>query len=298
MRFYFSRRHSNVLKEKKLVPHIPYRLRVAIKRTLNDHSDWQGQFGEENYTFAKTEYTLKTFYGEEKLLAYDKEQKLAPSDLDNFITNGFPARVFDLIEAWCDNVDESKAIKCEQELNTIFEIQDSPWRLVNKSIIRVDSEYLHSEVIAKTQALLRENAASGALEEFSEAVSCLTGGRTKDAVINAHKSVESVMKICLGVKGPKRFGELLRLIIESNIIPEYYKEFMTHFEKLALAAVKERNLPARAHGQGAESTEVAKPLAEFAVHLAGAVNLFMIQRWIDSRPKKEEPPVPEDEVPF
>jgi hypothetical protein len=43
---------------------------------------------------------------------------------------------------------------------------------------------------------------------------------------------------------------------------------------------------------------VAKPLAEFAVHLAGAVNLFMIQRWIDSRPKKEEPPVPEDEVPF
>jgi len=298
MRFYFSRRHSKALGEKSLKLTIPLRLRVAIKRTLNGHSEWGGQFDEENHTFARTEYALKSFYGEEILFAYNEAGKLAPSDLDNFITHGFPERVFDLIEAWCDKSEESKAIECERELNTIFEIHNSPWRLLNKSIIRVDSEYLHSEVIAKTQALLRENAAAGALEEFSEAVSCLTGGQDKDAIINAHKSVESVMKVCLGIEEPKKFGELLHLIIKSKIVPEYYREFLTHFEKLALATVKERNLPARAHGQGAEPTEVPKPLAEFAVHLAGAVNLFMIQRWIDSRPKEEELPTPEDDVPF
>ena len=299
MRFYFSKRHSDALREKRLKPSIPVRLRVAIKRTLNNHSAWGGDFNDpENTTFYKTEETLKTFYGEEKLLAFNGEGKLVPSHLDELITSGYPSRVLDLIEAWCDNVDESKAIKCEHELNSLFEINNSLWRLVNKSIIRVDSEYLHNEVIAKTQFLLKENAAAGALEEFSEAVSCLTGGRTKDAVINAHKSVESVMKICLDTKEHKTFGELLRLIIDSGLVPEYYEDFLTHFEKLAVGAAKERNLPARAHGQGADPTEVPKPLAEFAVHLAGAVNYFLIKRWIESRPPKEEPPVPEDDIPF
>ena len=146
---------------------------------------------------------------------------------------------------------------------------------------------------------MRENSMAGALDEFSQAVSNLTGGQTKEAVINAHKSVESVMKTALGVVEHKKFGELLRLLIDSGLLPEYYEEFLANFEKLALGAVKERNLPARGHGQGAEPTPVPKPLAEFAVHLAGAVNLFIIQRWIGARPKaEEEPPTPEDGVPF
>ncbi len=301
MRHYFSKRHSAALREKRLRPSISIPLRVAIKRTLDNLSEFGGDYNDpDNITFYRTEDTLKTFYGEEKLLAFDKsgDGKLVPSDIEGLIARGYPSRVLDLIEAWCDNSEDEKVTKCERELNSLFEIHNSPWRIVNKSIIRVDSEYLHSEVIARTQTLLKENAATGALEEFSEAVSCLTGGETKDAIINAHKSVESVMKTCLDIKEHKTYGELLRLVVDSGLVPEYYEEFLTHFEKLALAASKERNQPARGHGQGSDPTIVPKPLAEFALHLAGAVNLFMIQRWIDSKPKEEEPPVPGDDIPF
>ena len=297
MRFYFTKRHAEALKKQKLKPYLPQRLRVAIRRTLNENSNWSGSDMEENYTFYDVERTLKTFYGEEDLRAYDGEGKLVPTDLDGVIDSGYPGRVLDLIEAWCDYADPTKATECEKELNSLFEIHNSPWRIINKTVILIDSEYIHNEIIAKTKSLLGEADVTGALEEFTEAISCLTGGKTKDAVVYAHKSVESVMKSCLETEKHLTFGKLLEKLIKSGIIPEYYKEFLTHFEKLALAAVKERNLPARAHGQGAKPTEVSKNLAEFAVNLAAVIDIFIIRRWIESHPKKEES-VEEDEVPF
>ncbi len=138
---------------------------------------------------------------------------------------------------------------------------------------------------------------AGALEEFTEAVSCLTDGRTKEAVVNAHKSVESVMKTILEPQEHLTLGRLLNNLIKSGIIPTYYQEFMIHFEKLALGTVKEWNRPGTGHRQGAEPTEVPRSLAEFAVHLAAVINLFLIRRWLESRPKQVQD-VEEDDVPF
>ena len=300
MRFYFSKRHADALKSKKLVPYLSRKLRTAIRRTLNEYSTWGGYDQEENLTFEEVESLLKTFYGLDNLIAYDENGDLVPSNLYEVIETGAPARVLDIIEACSEKINQQT--ECEQELNSLFEIHNSPWRVVNATVVLIDSEYLHNEVIAKTQNLLQENSVFGALEEFTKAVSCLTESNTKDAVVYAHKSVESVMKTCLETKKHLTFGKLLEKLIKSGLIPEYYEEFLVHFEKLALGAVKERNLPGRGHGQGQEPTEVPKCLSEFAVHLAGTINLFILRRWIESRPEKAQPERPEfpddDEVPF
>lgn len=288
MRFYFTKRHERALIERKIQPSLPQKLRVAIRRVLNKYSTWGGFDNNDNWTFNNIEEALKTFYGEDELLAYDAIGKLVPTDLNGLIDSGFPGRVLDAIEAWCDNAEPLKIDECEKELNTLFEIHNSPWRIVNATVILIDSEYLHNEVVAKTLSLLRENSITGALEEFTETVSCLTDGRTKEAVVNAYKSVESVMKTILKTQKHRPYGYLLKKLIKSGIIPTYYEEFMNHFEKLALGAVKERNVPGRGHGQGAEPREVSKNLAEFAVHLAAVINLFLIRQWIESRPKQEE----------
>jgi len=303
MRLYFSKRHEKALKSKKLKPYLPQRLRLGIRRKLNEYSKWGGFDSQENYTFNEVEYALETFYGEEQLTAYNEEGELVPTDLDGLIDSGYPTRVLDLVEAWFDHADPSKVAECEKELNSLFDIHNSPWRIVNGTVILIDSDYLHNEVVSKTQRLLKEQEFSGALEEFTESVSCLTDVRTKEAIVNAHKSVESVMKTCLKTKEHLTFGKLLEKLIKSGIIPDYYKEFLIHFEKLALGAVKERNLPARGHGQGHEPTQVPKSLAEFAVHLAAVINLFIIRRWIESHPEPEGPensnvPDEDDEVPF
>ncbi len=295
MRFYFTKRHADDLKSKRIKPYLPSKLRVSIRRILSNYSKWGGDWDEINETFIEVEAILQTFYGEEELHAYDSEGKLVPTDLNGLIASGYPARVLDLIEVFCDGAENP--LECEKELNSVFEIHNSPWRVVNATVYLIDSDYLQNEVIAKTQNLLREHSVFGALEEFTDAISSLTGGRTKDAVVYAHKSVESIMKTCLETEKHLTFGKLLDKLIKSGIIPKYYEEFLVHFEKLALGAVKERNLPGAGHGQGQEATEVSKTLAEFAVNLAGTINLFLIRRWIESRPTQEEPPE-EDEVPF
>lgn len=213
---------------------------------------------------------------------------MVKSDLEGVIKNGYPAKTLDAIEAWCDFAEPHNAIECQKQLNNIFEIHNSPWRIANGTIFLVDSQYLREEVVSKTQFLLNENSMAGPLEEFTEAVSCLTDGQTKEAIVNAHKSIESVMKTILGINEHKTFGLLLEDIINSGIIPEYYKKFMKNFREIALGAVKDRNKPGTGHGQGAEHIEIPKSLAEFAVHLAGTINLFLIKRWLESQPKKEQ----------
>lgn len=295
MRLYFTRRHADALKSGKLKPSLPFKLRVAIRRILQRYSepgtsDATGEFVQ-NPTFMEAEETLKDFYGEDELVAYGPEGKLEPTDLGGLIESGYPARVLDALEAWMDCAPPDRARRCEADLNSAFEIHQSPWRIVGGTVFLIDSEYLHTEVIATTQSLLKECGFAGPLEEFQTAVSLLMSGQTKEAVVNAHKSVESVMKAILGTREHLTFGALLRQLIESGIIPDYYEEFFAHFEKLALGAVKQRNLPGGGHGQGADLVQIPRTLAELAVNLAGAINVFLIKTWINrqsGRPRVEQ----------
>lgn len=91
------------------------------------------------------------------------------------------------------------------------------------------------------------------------------------------------MKTVLDTSEHMTFGKLLDQLIKSGLIPACYQEFLIHFEKLALGAVKERNRPGTGHGQGNISVDVPRSLAEFVINLAGSVNLFIIERWLEAK---------------
>ncbi len=293
MKAFFSKRHEDALANEELRVSFNTRCRFAVKRVLEQYSDWGGWDNADNWTFDGAEQDLITFYGEPTLKAYDDDDRFGQASISQVILSGRPAHLLDVIEVWFYQ-NPAKARECENELNDIFVIHNSPWRVVKGQVMLVDSEYLHREVHAKTIRLLEECEIQGALEEYQGAISDLTSGETKDAVVKAHKSVESVMKAVLETEEHYTFGALLEMLIKSDIMPRYYDEFLKHFEKLALGVVKERNLPARGHGQGKKQTIVSPSLAEFAVNLAGAINIFIVKHWIER--KKET--VEEDEFPF
>lgn len=165
----------------------------------------------------------------------------------------------------------------------------------------IDSSYLHDELIAKTAELLGNSKAEGPLQEFQTALSALQSDDRKRAVVEAHKSVESVMKHVLSTHEHWPFGRLLAEVIKSGLLPEYYEEFLVHFEKLALGAVKARNRPGTGHGQGSDAVEIPRSLAQFAIHLAGCINVFLIEHWIERQGKDSSgatSDVVENDVPF
>lgn len=301
MKTYFSKRHSEALRAKRFPLSFSKTLRVSLARILERFSVCGGWNNSENWTFEAAEEALKTFFGKDQITAFDDQNQRAQTNLAGLIRGGFPNEVLDAIEAWFDQNPEG-AEPCERELNDCLAMNRSPWRILNGEALLINSEYLHSEVQARTMKLLKQGGAFGALEEFDGALQDLQAGETKDAVVKAHKSVESVMKTALSTDEHLTFGRLLTRLIDSGVLPEYYQEFLSYFEKLALGAVKERNRPGTGHGQGSQTTEVPRSLAEFTVNLAASINLFIMNRWIELHPEKDMPPhtTPnaDDDVPF
>ena len=289
MLYIFSKRHQDDLKSLPLS--FPLSLRVTISRILEMYSP------EPNYgssTIDEAEEILKTALGEDPLLAFDNNDQKVPAHFREVILRGYPSKVLDAIEAWfaAAGADEER-FRCEEDLNTALAVNRSPWRIAGGKAILVNSEYVRVEIYQKLLRLLDEGKILGVLDEFNEALQHLSAGRYKEAVVSAHKSVESVMKVVLGVeKG--RFGQLLRELVNSEVIPLYYEEFYKHFEKLALGVVKERNREGRGHGQGAKIKPIDRTLAEFAVNLAGSINLFLLQQ---TRKQRKESFL-DDEIPF
>lgn len=304
MKILFSKRHAKAIREKTFPLKFSYPIRVSILRILEQHSFWAGYDNSENFTFEAIEELLKTFYGKEYLESFDDNDKRVPSTVSGTLLKGYPSEVADIIEAYFVCCEANDGPKCEKELNDILSMNGSPWRFVNGDAILVDSEYIHEEIQARTVYLLKQGSAFGALQEFQDAIQDLLAGSTKDSIVKAHKSVESVMKCALDTQEHKTFGHLLSSLIKSGVIPEYYEEFLKHFEKLALGAVKERNLPARGHGQGSEVVDVPRSLAEFAVNLAATVNRFIIERWLETKKIPEEvnddyiPEISDDDIPL
>lgn len=300
MKTYFSKRHGEAIRAKKLPVSFSRSLRTSILRLLERFSDYGGWNSEENHTFDRAEEALKTFYGKPRLEAFDAADNRVPADFPALLHRGYPTEFLDAVEAWFDQEPKGER-EAEREINDCLAMNQSPWRLVNGEAILINSEYLHVEVQARTLRLLKEGSAFGALEEYQNALSDLQAGETKDAVVKAHKSVESVMKTALSSDEHLTFGQLLSRLIESGMVPQYYQEFLVHFEKLALGAVKERNRPGTGHGQGLSQIEVPRSLAEFSINLAGAINLFIIERWTEARGKKGAgipEPEEDDEIPF
>jgi hypothetical protein len=83
------------------------------------------------------------------------------------------------------------------ELNGRFKEHGIGYQFESGELIRLDSQFLHSEAVKPTLALLREKAFRGANEEFLRAHEHYRHSRCKECLNEALKSFESVMKsIC------------------------------------------------------------------------------------------------------
>jgi hypothetical protein len=295
----FTHRHRTALFETKtLKPSFARALRVGIEKLLSEYSDshqW------DNWTYERASDLLRTVYGWERLTVRDGDSRREAS-FKELIVLGYPNEALDAVEAWFATEPE-RGDRAAQDLNALLAIHESPWRFVAGEAVLIDSAYLHDEVIARTVDLLGKARGTGPMQEFQAATSALQGGDHKRAVVEAHKSVESVMKLVLDTHEHWTFGKLLSEVVRGGQLPEYYEDFLKHFEALALGAVKARNRPGTGHGQGSDAVDVPRSLAQFAVHLAGCINVFLLERWIERQAKptpepEPEPQITDDDVPF
>ena len=176
----------------------------------------------------------------------------------------------------------STATDSIEKLNERFRRAGVGYRFEDGNIIRVDSELIHSEVVRPALRFLHQDGFEGPREEFLRAHACYRAGDTKEAVTNANNALESTLKAICDQKGweyDRRWTapRLVKVVRANGLLPDYLEN---SFEQLAgvlksgLTVVRNEE---SAHGDGATPRETPMYVAAYALHLAAAKILFLVE---------------------
>jgi Domain of unknown function (DUF7014)/AbiJ N-terminal domain 4 len=169
-----------------------------------------------------------------------------------------------------------------EELNQRFREHGIGYQYVNGIIIRVDSQYIHADVVKPALSLLGQPGFEGPEEEFVKAFDHYRKGNDKEAVAEALKAFESTMKaICKNRRWTYSENAtakpLLDLLFANGLIPP---ELQAYFG--GLRSTLESGLPTLSnrtsrHGQGADPRPIPPHYAAYALHLAAASIVFLVE---------------------
>jgi hypothetical protein len=160
------------------------------------------------------------------------------------------------------------------ELNQRFREHGIGYQYIEGKIIRVDSDYIYKEAVKPAVNLLFSEGFEGASEEFMKAHEHFRKGNDKEAVTEAEKAFESVMKtICNKLKwelpNKQNANLLIKILIDNNLIPFWLENSM-----LGLPTLRNK---LTAHGQGEKSVKIPRHKVAYALHLCATNIVFLIE---------------------
>lgn len=270
---------------------IPEKLRVQVIHILNDAypRDSYGEEPREN-SFRSIHDALCREYGCFELARYggyfqkvtdfllettETEQALDVIELTFRVINTHIRRM--------RNVDvKLKPDAAIEELNVRFRENAVGYAFESNSIIRVDSQFIHSEAIKPALKLLAGKQFAGANEEFLKAHKHYREGMFKEAIAECLKAFESTMKtICDRRKWQYNSNDtaktLIDVLFKNNLIPSYLQS-----ELGALRTILESGTPTlrnrtSGHGQGSSPVQLPEHLASYTLHLTASTILFLCE---------------------
>ena len=208
------------------------------------------------------------------------------------LANVYTPHLFDLVELQyeelSDDVENGKG-GFLGEINEVFREHDIPWLLVDGRLVKIDPRQFEQDLKLKALNEMKELKDAdplyqGAYDELRKAVNFLGRGDYAEAVINAEKSYESVLKVILGSESKteaangltKRLLEAGRLPLPEGLKPEAFRNGVL----MSLPIIRNK---AAAHGSGATGCEVSRPMANLAVNLTCALDTYLIQETTDKK---------------
>ncbi len=171
-----------------------------------------------------------------------------------------------------------------KELNERFQEHAIGYQFLNRQIVKISSQYLHSQVVENAVTLMYENRFENALQEFMDAHKNYRERNSKEAISCALNSFESTMKIiCDRMKWPysqnDTASKLVTILFDNNLVPP---QLQSHFS--SLRATLEGGVPTvrnnfGGHGQGVASVHVPDHLVAYTLHLTASNIVFLIQSY-------------------
>jgi hypothetical protein len=170
-----------------------------------------------------------------------------------------------------------------EELNARFKEHGIGYFYSDRTIMRVDSELVHAEVVKPVLIVLRQKGFASAQSEFLAAHEHYRSGKNSEALVECYKAFESTMKIICTKRNwnfdsAKGAAGLVKVCLDNGLIPPYWQ---THFS--GLRSVLESAIPTprnKQAGHGAGAQPVQKPpneLVAYVLHVTAATILFLTE---------------------
>ena len=170
------------------------------------------------------------------------------------------------------------------ELNHRFREHAIGYQYNNGQIIRVDSGFVHAEVVIPALSLLSDHDFEGAEEEFRNAHKHYRKQEYKDAIVDCLNAFESTMKtICKkcewSYSKTASAKELIKVLLENELIPKYLESYFASLRSLLESGVPTVRNKTSGHGQGEFPVDVPEYLAAYVLHLTASNIVLLVEAY-------------------
>jgi len=147
-------------------------------------------------------------------------------------------------------------------------------------IVRIDSQFAHSNIVKPALSILAEKRFRAANEEFGRAHEHYREGRYQECIADCLKAFESSMKvICATHKWPYNSSDtsktLVKICLDHELIPRYLESQFASLRALLESGVPTVRNKTSGHGQGESYRAIPANLAACALHLTAANVIFL-----------------------
>lgn len=224
----------------------------------------------------------------------DGYEEFTENRCKNFLLNASTNEALDIVElafrviqkrSQIMNWQDIPAVSAEEsidELNHRFKEHGVGYQFEGGEIVRVDSQYVHANVVKPAISLLNTAGFYGASDEFLRAHEHYRKDRYLEAMSDALKAFESTMKsICDGNGWNYPSGAtakvLIKTVLDNGLVPKYMETHLAGLRntlEAGLPTVRNKN---SGHGQGMLAKKVPDYFAAYALHLAAANIVFLVE---------------------
>lgn len=186
-------------------------------------------------------------------------------------------RTYDYLGKHDPSDDADRAIG---ELNDRFKEHGVGYCFTDGLIVRIDSEFIHSEVVCPALRILDRRQYAGAREEFLKAHEHHRNSNAKEVLNECLKSLESVMKSICDKRG-WRYGEhataskLVDICFDNGLIPSFWQSQFDALRSVLKSGAPTARNKLGGHGQGATPKPVPGYVAAYALHMTAAAIVFL-----------------------
>lgn len=180
------------------------------------------------------------------------------------------------------NRKKSKLGDVKDELNQRFREHGVGYQYENGEIIRVDSEFIHTEAVKPALQLLSSQIYKSAQDEFLNAHEHYRHKRYSESLIECLKAYESTLKIILDknkweYSSNATADELTGRIMQSGLVPEFWQQHFKSLKNTLTSGVPTARNKVAGHGAGNEVREIPEYLVSYILHMTASTIVFLIK---------------------